>query len=144
MGLSVIKGFMGDYVLLSALGINLDLCRRFLDRDLLKATAVERFSREEQLKLLAICGRLAEQQGLDPALCCGLRHQETRGYNRYRGGLRLWDGEHLQALENASPLVASLARPAATSWLIHPREIQAGLKRSMEVELAESSIATRG
>ena len=121
-----------------------DLCRRFLDRDLLKATAVERFSREEQLKLLAICGRLAEQNGLDPELCCGLRHQETRGYHRYRGGLRLWDGEHLQALEDASPLVASLTRPAATTWLIHPREIQAGLKRAIEVELAESSMASKG
>ena len=121
-----------------------DLCRRFLDRDLLKATSVERFRREEQLKLLAIAGRLAEQQGLDPALCCGLRHQEIRGYHRYRGGLRLWDGTNLQALEDASPLVASLARPAASSWLIYPREIQAGLNQSIAVELAGASRTARG
>ena len=121
-----------------------ELCRRFLDRDLLKATGVERFKREEQLKLLAICGRLAEQQGLDPALCCGLRHQETRGYHRYRGGLRLWNGEQLQALEDASPLVASLTRPAATSWLIHPRDIEAGLNEAIEVELAGSSRSAWG
>ena len=120
------------------------LCRRFLDRDLLKATAVERYSREEQLRLLAMAGRLAEKQGLDPTLCCGLRHQEIRGYHRYRGGLRLWDGVHLQALEDASPLVASLARPAATSWLIYPREIEAGLKRALTIELAEASMTARG
>ena len=121
-----------------------ELCRRFLDRDLLKATGVERFNREEQLKLLAICGRLAEQHGLDPAMCCGLRHQETRGYHRYRGGLRLWNGEQLQALEDASPLVASLTRPAATSWLIHPRDIEAGLNEAIEVELAGSSRSAWG
>lgn len=120
------------------------LCRRFLDRDLLKAMGVERYSREEQLKLLAIAGRLAEQQGLDAALCCGLRHQEIRGYHRYRGGLRLWDGVHLRALENASPLVNSLARPAATSWLIYPREIQTDLKQAIRVELAGSSMDPQG
>ena len=91
-----------------------------------------------------MAGRLAEKQGLDPTLCCGLRHQEIRGYHCYRGGLRLWDGVHLQALEDASPLVASLARPAATSWLIFPREIEAGLKRALTIELAEASMTARG
>ena len=97
--------------------------------DLLKATAVTHLNREEQLQALAVAGRLAEQRGIDASLSCGLRHQELRGYHPYRGGLRLWDGERMQALEEASPLVASLATPAATSWLIHPREIQNELRR---------------
>ena len=40
----------------------------------------------------------------------------------------------MQALEEASPLVASLATPAATSWLIHPPEIHEELKITMDLE----------
>ena len=111
-----------------------ELSGRFLDRQLLKATAVEHLSRTDQLHLLAKARGLAENEGLDPELCCGLSHQQLRGYHPYRGGLRLWDGRQLQALEQASPLVASLATPAATSWLIHPREISANLRTAMDVE----------
>ena len=100
-------------------------------------------TREEQLQALAVAGRLAEQRGIDPSLSCGLRHQELRGYHPYRGGLRLWDGEQMQALEEASPLVASLATPAATSWLIHPREIQKELRRTMDVEWGSSLTSDR-
>jgi HD superfamily phosphohydrolase len=119
------------------------LCRRFRERDLLKATAVTQLTREEQLQALAVAGRLAEQRGIDASLSCGLRHQELRGYHPYRGGLRLWDGQRMQALEEASPLVASLATPAATSWLIHPREIQKELKSAMDVEWGSTLTSAR-
>ena len=109
-----------------------ELCGRFLNRRLLKVLAVDQLGREEQLKALAIAGRLAEQKGMDPSLCCGLRHQELRGYHPYRGGLRLWNGHQLQALETASALVASLTTPAATSWLIHPGEIEVELREAMK------------
>ena len=118
------------------------LCR-FRERDLLKATAVTQLTREEQLQALAVAGRLAEQRGIDASLSCGMRHQELRGYHPYRGGLRLWDGQRMQALEEASPLVASLATPAATSWLIHPREIQKELKSAMDVEWGSTSTSAR-
>jgi len=49
----------------------------------------------------------------------------------------------MQALEEASPLVASLATPAATSWLIHPREIQKELRRTMDVEWGSSLTSDR-
>ena len=111
-----------------------ELSGRFLDRRLLKATAVEHLSPADQLQLLATARRLADRHGHDPELCCGLRHQQLRGYHPYRGGLRLWDGQQLQALEKASPLVASLATPAATSWLIHPRDISNELRQEMDVE----------
>ena len=111
-----------------------ELCSRFLDRRLLKAMAVEHIGSEDQLKALAIAGRLAESIGLDPASCCGLRHQQIRGYHPYRGGLRLWNGRRLQALEQASALVASLSTPAETSWLIHPREIQEDLQAALDGE----------
>ena len=111
-----------------------ELSARFLDRNLLKATAVDHLSRENQLKSLAIATRLAESQGHEPRNSCGLRHQQIRGYHPYRGGLRLWDGENLQALEQASPLVKSLTQPAAKSWLIHPGDISAELRQSMALE----------
>ena len=118
-----------------------ELSGRFLDRRLLKATAVEHLSPAEQLQLLATARRLADRHGHDPELCCGLRHQQLRGYHPYRGGLRLWDGQQLQALEKASPLVASLATPAATSWLIHPRDISNELRQEMDVEWPRAAAA---
>ena len=118
-----------------------ELSGRFLDRRLLKATAVEHLSPADQLQLLATASRLADRHGHDPELCCGLRHQQLRGYHPYRGGLRLWDGQQLQALEKASPLVASLATPAATSWLIHPRDISAELRQEMDVEWPRAAAA---
>ena len=111
-----------------------DLCSRFLDRRLLKAIAVEHLSREKQLAALAIACRLAETNGRDATLCCGLRHQELRGYHPYRGGLRLWDGRQLLALEKASPLVSSLVKPAESSWLIHPGDIHQDLLLAMDRE----------
>jgi predicted YcjX-like family ATPase len=111
-----------------------ELSARFLDRNLLKATAVDHLSRENQLKSLAIATRLAEGKGHEPRNSCGLRHQQIRGYHPYRGGLRLWDGANLQALEQASPLVESLTQPAATSWLIHPGDISAELRQTMALE----------
>ena len=49
----------------------------------------------------------------------------------------------MQALEEASPLVARLATPAATSWLIHPREIQKELKSAMDVEWGSTLTSAR-
>ena len=118
-----------------------ELSGRFMDRRLLKATAVEHLSPADQLQLLATARRLADRHGHDPELCCGLRHQQLRGYHPYRGGLRLWDGQQLQALEKASPLVASLATSAATSWLIHPRDISNELRQEMDVEWPRAAAA---
>ena len=61
-----------------------ELSGRFLDRRLLKATAVEHLSPADQLQLLATARRLADRHGHDPELCCGLRHQQLRGYHPYR------------------------------------------------------------
>ena len=105
---------------------------RFLDRRLLKATAVGHLNPGEQPALDA--GASREQSGMDPEHCCGLRHQQIRGYHPYRGGLRLWDGVMLQGLEQVSALVQSLSTPAATAWLIHPREIQSDLRHALQGE----------
>jgi HD superfamily phosphohydrolase len=113
-----------------------DLCDRFLNRQLFKAMDVANLSKEKQLECLAQARVLAEAKGLDPSLCCGLRHQQLHGYHPYRGGLRLWNGQQLQALEQSSALVKSLSKPANTSWLIYPKQIGQELKRKVGQYLA--------
>ncbi|WP_320677391.1 HD domain-containing protein [Prochlorococcus sp. MIT 1300] len=100
-----------------------ELCKRFLTRNLLKALSIGNLSNTEQLEALALARKLSEEKSLNPDQCCGLRHQSLHGYHPYIGGLRLWDGEQLSAIEQASPLIESLSNPAGTSWLIHPKEI---------------------
>ena len=98
-------------------------CGRLLDRRLLKAVDVSELACTERLELLAEARRLARGQGLDGESCCGLRQRQSRGYDPYKGGLRLWNGERLQALEDRSELVRCLAQPREMAWLIHPREV---------------------
>jgi uncharacterized protein len=105
-------------------------CRRILERQLLKAIDVSRLDQAQQLGLLARAQRLSGKAGLDPDLCCALHQRQSQGYHPYKGGLRLWDGESLRALEASSPLVASLTQPVELAWLIHPTEIGLALKQA--------------
>ncbi|NBO66890.1 MAG: HD family phosphohydrolase, partial [Acidobacteria bacterium] len=108
-----------------------DLCARLLDRRLPQATDVSECTPEQRLELLAEAQRLSHRQGLPSDHSCGLQQRRSRGYDPYRGGLRLWDGERLQALEQRSTLVQALATPLDKTWLIHPREVTAALRRSL-------------
>lgn len=100
-----------------------DPCRRLLDRQLLRALDVGGLRPEERLELLAETRSLAEKAGLAPDGCCGLHQRQSRGYLTYKGGLRLWDGERLEALEHRSALVRSLTERLEMAWLIHPAEV---------------------
>jgi HD superfamily phosphohydrolase len=111
-----------------------ELCTRLLDRRLLKASDVSRLSRQRRLELLALAQRLSERAGLNAELCCGLQSQQNRGYHPYRGGLRLWDGQQLTALEQRSPLVNSLSQPTESAWLIHPAEVAQPLREQLVLE----------
>jgi hypothetical protein len=106
-----------------------ELCGRLLDRRLLRASDVSLLEAGERLELLALAQRLSEAAGLNPELSCGLQQRQSRGYDPYKGGLRLWDGETLAALEERSPLVASLVHPVRLAWLIHPPEVSEPLRR---------------
>ena len=55
-----------------------------------------------------------------------------KSYHPYKHGLRLWDGDKLQALERVSPLVDRLIQPNQSSWLIYPKEIERELKIEIE------------
>ncbi len=109
------------------------ICRRFLRRDLLKALNIDQLNNEEQLEALAKARSLTEKQGEDPDFLCGLRHQQFHSYEPYKGGLRLWDGNNLRALEQVSPLIQGLIDPARSAWLIHPKEIHQDLKKELTV-----------
>ena len=61
-----------------------------------------------------------------------LREQLVKSYHPYKYGLRLWDGDKLEALEKSSPLVEGLIEPNQSSWLIYPREIEKELKLEIE------------
>ena len=106
-----------------------DPCRRLLERRLLKATAVGHLPPAQRLELLAKARQLAEAQGFCAEVSCGLQQRQSRGYHAYKGGLRLWDGERLQALEQRSALVQSLSAPVEWAWLIHPAEVAPKLRQ---------------
>ena len=111
-----------------------ELSQRLVQRQLLKATDVSALPPEQRLELLARARRLSEAAGLEAEHCCGLRQQQNRGYHPYKGGLRLWDGQQLGALEKRSALVRSLIQPTEMAWLIHPPEVTAELRRALAHE----------
>jgi HD superfamily phosphohydrolase len=106
-----------------------DLCGRLLERRLLKATSVSHRPPAQRLELLAQARQLAEAAGFNPELSCGLQQRQSRGYHAYKGGLRLWDGQNLQALEQRSALVQCLTATEDLAWLIHPAEVAPKLRR---------------
>jgi len=103
-------------------------CQRLLNRRLLKATDLGVLGSGERLEMLALAQRLAATAGLVPERCCALVTRQSRGYHPYEGGLRLWNGEQLQALEQRSALVRSLTDPTELVWLIHPGEVSGDLR----------------
>ena len=106
-----------------------DPCGRLLERRLLKATDVSHCTPAQRLELLAAARQLSEAEGLSAETSCGLQQRQSRGYHPYKGGLRLWDGEHLQALEQRSSLVQSLTVAVELAWLIHPGEVAPKLRQ---------------
>ena len=115
-----------------------ELSGRLLERRLLRATDVSALAPERRLAWLARASRLSAELGLEPDRCCGLHQQQNRGYHPYKGGLRLWDGHHLGALEQRSALVRSLIQPNETAWLIHPPEVTTTLRQELALESGDN------
>ena len=110
-----------------------NLCRRFINRNLLKAINISSFPSKTKLVALAKARIISERYKFEPDVSCGLREQIVKSYHPYKYGLRLWDGEKLEALEKASPLVEKLIEPNQSSWLIYPKEIENELKKEIEI-----------
>ena len=112
------------------------LCSRVINRELLRASDLSQLPQESRLSLLAKAQTLSEAAGLRPDLCCGLHQQSNHGYHPYKGGLRLWDGHQLGAIEQRSALIRSLIQPTQTAWLIHPPEITPAIREALALEVA--------
>jgi hypothetical protein len=89
---------------------------------------VRHLSATERLELLADAQREAQRAGLNPEGCCALQQGHTRGYDPYRSGLRLWDGQTLEALESRSRLIQSLTSQEPWAWLLLPKEVEVTLR----------------
>lgn len=107
------------------------LCARLLDRQLLKAVDVRHLSTSRRLELLAHVQTETNRAGLDPAGCSALLEGQTRGYDPYRSGLRLWDGQRLAALEDHSRLVQSLTIQEPWAWLLYPKQVASTLQSKL-------------
>ncbi|MCS7030277.1 MAG: HD domain-containing protein, partial [Gloeomargarita sp. SKYG116] len=100
-----------------------DLCRRFLQRDLFKATEVTRWSEAQQQELLAAIQQAVRQKGWDEHYYCGLHRRSIRGYTLYQKGILMQTDEGLREINELSPLVQSLSHPHTRAWLIYPRDV---------------------
>jgi len=103
------------------------LCKMFVDRQLLKATNISFLSNIDKLDLLAFSKRKCEESNLCPSLFCGIKEKIFRGFES-NNSLKVWDGNYLNNLEQASPLVKTLMRGEDSSLLIYPEEIKDDIK----------------
>jgi uncharacterized protein len=100
-----------------------DLCRRFVDRDLLKATDITQIEPAQQSSLLGTVQRDLAKIGFVPQYYTGLRTALSRGYTLYQRGIKLQTEQGLREISQLSPLVKTLTEPWQRTWLLHPREV---------------------
>lgn len=102
-------------------GILADLCRRFLDRDLLQATDISHLDDIQQQESLNSWYAKLIAQGLEPKYYCGIRVSRTKGYSIYRQGINIQTEQGLQDIAKMSPLVQAIVQPIQRAWLLHPK-----------------------
>ncbi|MGF1568085.1 MAG: HD domain-containing protein [Nodosilinea sp.] len=102
-----------------------DLCRRFLDRDLLKTLEVTRLRPEQQEQLLASVRAGLDQRGIPGEVYCTLRPIWSRGYTTYHQGIHIYSDNAFVDIKEISPLVQTLSQPSERTWLLYPRDIEA-------------------
>lgn len=100
-----------------------DLCRRFVDRDLLKALDVSQLSLEQQQQLVETMRPKLQAAGFLPDYYMGLRTTVSRGYTLYQKGIKLQTNRGLQEISDRSSLIQTLTQPLQRSWLLYPREV---------------------
>ena len=100
-----------------------DLCRRYLDRDLLKTLEVTRLAEHQQQSLLDTVRIHLEAQGYSGEHYSGLRRTWSRGYTTYNQGICVYSDNAFVDIKDLSPLVQALSQPYERTWLLYPREI---------------------
>jgi uncharacterized protein len=101
-----------------------DLCRRFLDRDLLKTLDVTEKTEAERDQMLQVLRQRAILAGFEPDDYVRLRVSLSRGYTLYQRGINLQTPQGLVEISERSPLVQTLTQPMRRAWLIFPRELR--------------------
>lgn len=104
-----------------------DFCSRFLNRRLLKAVEVTYATPTERDCLLSNVQQQLVAEGVDAARYSGLCHTWSKGYSAYQEGIKIKTRQGLVDINQISPLVQSLTKPAQRTWLIHPQEVYVGL-----------------
>lgn len=100
-----------------------DLCRRYLDRDLLKAEEVTRLTPPERETLVAEVRDTLVSCGWDAQVYTGLRTHAIRGYTLYQGGIAVQTPAGRREISEVSPLVRTLSQAAGRAWVFYPREL---------------------
>jgi len=101
-----------------------DLCRRYLNRDLLKAWEVTDLEEAQQQELHQNMQRQLAQEGWTPEYYTGIKMTFTRGYTLYQRGIKVQTLTGLCPLSDLSPLVRNLTQSYARTWLLYPREME--------------------
>lgn len=95
-----------------------NLCQRFVNRRLPKATDISHYSHSQQAEILTIAQQQVQRQF--PTAYVGIRHIRNRGYTLYQRGIKLKTTTGLVPISKLSPLVQTLIQPCHCTWLIHP------------------------
>ena len=99
-----------------------DLCRRHLDRDLLKAADISNLNADQRQQRLQAVQALLRAAGLAEDYT-GIQVALTRGYTLYQRGINVSTQWGLRDISELSPLVQTLSQPFRKAWLIYPREL---------------------
>lgn len=105
-----------------------DLCRRFVDRDLLKCLDVTHLNQEQRDILLSKTQHWLREAGFNAPYYSGIRISFSRGYTLYQKGIKIQTSSGLDQISELSPLVQTLTQPYERAWLIYPREIESTLR----------------
>ena len=107
-----------------------NLCRMFLDRNLLKAADITFLSNIKKLELLAYVKKKCDDNNFDSNLFCGIKEKHFNGFET-NNSLKIWDGNYLSPLQNASALIKTLAQSDDSSLLIYPECIKEEVRKKI-------------
>jgi uncharacterized protein len=110
-----------------------DLCRRFIDRDLLKALEVTDLEPDQQASLLSQVQNWLDQLNWRSSYYTGIRTSLSSGYTLYQRGIKLQTAEGLQEISQRSPLVKTLTQSYQRHWLLYPREVETQLLAALAI-----------
>jgi uncharacterized protein len=105
-------------------GILEDLCRRYRDRNLLKAKNISHLAESAQQLCHQKAIHILQKNGWHSDYYTGRQSSTTRGYTLYQSGIQVLTERGICEVSDLSPLVQTLSQPSLRAWLIYPREIE--------------------